>query len=198
MYHHENTHLLLVQKHSNFIYKLWTITAVHCKWQANPSNHASSTGYGYKWMHSHELNTQVQGRLSRTVVNLIKVIIHPTVDLSPGHASIAIHQALVYIIMCHVWTLLPTNQLNMTKRWSQCHNVSVIVSFLLCYYNFSFSYSILHSQYSKQCKWWLPNRHESKSYQTDVTYVIYQFKKTQSSHSHSSKIRQSYFTRLCS
>ena len=34
-------------------------------------------------MHSHGLNTQVQGRLSRTVVNLIKVIIHPTVDLSP-------------------------------------------------------------------------------------------------------------------
>ena len=119
----------------------------------------------------------MQGRLSRTVVNLIKVIIHPTVDLSPGHASIAIHQALVYIIKCHVWTLLPTNQLNMTKRWSQCHNVFVIVSLLLCYYNFSFSYSILHSQYSKQCKWWLPNRHESKSYQTDVTYVIYQLKK---------------------
>ena len=53
-------------------------------------------------MHSHGLNTQVQGRLSRTVVNLIKVIIHATVDLSPGHASIAIHQALVYIIMCRV------------------------------------------------------------------------------------------------
>ena len=53
-------------------------------------------------MHSHGLNTQVQGRLSRTVVNLIKVIIHPTVDLSPGHALIAIHQALVYIIMCRV------------------------------------------------------------------------------------------------
>ena len=53
-------------------------------------------------MHSHGLNTQVQGRLSRTVVNLIKVIIHPTVDLSPGHASIPRHQALVYINMCHV------------------------------------------------------------------------------------------------
>ena len=51
---------------------------------------------------AHELNTQVQGRLSRTVVNLIKVIIHPTVDLSPGHGSIAIHQALVYIIKCRV------------------------------------------------------------------------------------------------
>ena len=98
-------------------------------------------------------------------------------DLSPGHASIAIHQALVYIIKCHVWTLLQMNQLNMAKRWSQCHNVSVILSLLLCCYNFSFSYSILHSQYSKQCKWWLPNRHESKSYQTDVTYVIYQLKK---------------------
>ena len=85
-------------------------------------------------------------------------MIHPIVDLSPGHASIAIHQALVYIIKCHVWTLLPMNQLNMMKRWSQCHNVSVIVSFLLCYYNFSFSYSILHSQYSKQCKWWLPQQ----------------------------------------
>ena len=31
-YHRENTHLLLVQKHSNYIYKLWTITAVHCKY----------------------------------------------------------------------------------------------------------------------------------------------------------------------
>ena len=103
-------------------------------------------------------------------------MIHPTVDLSPGHTSIAVHQALVYIIMCCVLTLLPTNHLNMMKRWSQCHNVSVIVSFLLCYYNFSFSYSRLCSQYSKQCKWWLPNRHESKSYQTDVTYVIYQLK----------------------
>ena len=49
-------------------------------------------------MHSHGLNTQVQGRLSRTVVNLIKVIIHPTVDLSPGHASIAIH--LHYQVPC--------------------------------------------------------------------------------------------------
>ena len=126
-------------------------------------------------MHSHGLNTQVQGRLSRTVVNLIKVIIHPTVDLSPGHASIAIHQALVYIILCCVWTLLPTNQLNMMKWWSQCHNVSVIVSFLLCYYNFS--YSILHPQYSKQCKWWIPYRHESKSYWTDIIYVIYWLKK---------------------
>ena len=47
-------------------------------------------------------STHKQGRLSRTVVNLIKVIIHPTVDLSPGHASIPGHQALVYIIMCHV------------------------------------------------------------------------------------------------
>ena len=45
---------------------------------------------------------QVQGRLLRTVVNLIKVIIHPTLDLSPGHASIAIHQALVYIIKWRV------------------------------------------------------------------------------------------------
>ena len=125
-------------------------------------------------MHSHGLNTQVQGRLSRTVAKLIKVIIHPTVDLSPGHVSIPRHQALVNIIMCHVWTLLPMNQLNMTKWWSQCHNVSVIVSFLLCYYNFS--YSILCSQYSKQCKWWLPNRHESKSYQTDIAYVIYWLK----------------------
>ena len=124
-------------------------------------------------MYSQQINTLVQGRLSRTVVNLIKVIIHPTVDLSPGQASIAIHQALVNIIMCHVWTLLPTNQLNMMKRWSQCHNVSVRVSFLFCYYNFSFNYSILHSQYSKQCKGWLPNRHESKSYQIDMTYVIY-------------------------
>ena len=53
-------------------------------------------------MHSHGLNTQVQERLSSTVVNLIKVIIHPSVDLSPGHASIAMHQALVYIMMCHV------------------------------------------------------------------------------------------------
>ena len=104
-------------------------------------------------------------------------MIHPTVDLSPEHASIPIHQALVYIIKCCVWSLLPMNQLNMTKRWSQCHNGSVIVSLLLCYYNFSFSYSILHSQYSKQCKWWLPDSHESKSYQTDVTYVIYQLKK---------------------
>ena len=67
-------------------------------------------------MHSHELNTQVQGRLSRTVVTLIKVIIYPIVDLSPGHASIAIHQALVYIIKCRVSTLLPMNQLNMIKR----------------------------------------------------------------------------------
>ena len=49
-------------------------------------------------MHSYGLNTQVQGRLSRTVVDLIKVIIHPSVDLSPGHASIPRHQALVYII----------------------------------------------------------------------------------------------------
>ena len=32
VYHHENTHLLLVQKHSNFIHKSWTITAVHCKY----------------------------------------------------------------------------------------------------------------------------------------------------------------------
>ena len=143
---------------------------------SQPPNHASSTSYGYKWMHSQDLNTQVQGRLSRTVVNLIKVIIHPTVDLSPGHASIAIHQALVYIVKCCVWTLLPMNQLNMTKRWSHCHNVSVIVSFLLCYYNFSFSYSILCSQYSKQCKWWLPYRHESKSSWTDITYVIYWLK----------------------
>ena len=47
-------------------------------------------------------STHMQGRLSRTVVNLIKVIIHPIVDLSPGHASIPRHQALVYIIMCHV------------------------------------------------------------------------------------------------
>ena len=38
-------------------------------------------------------------------------MIHPTVDLSPGHASIPRHQALVYIIMCCVCTLLPTNQL---------------------------------------------------------------------------------------
>ena len=53
-------------------------------------------------MHSHGLNTQVQGRISRTVVNLIKVIIDPAVDLSPGHALIPRHQALVYIIMCHV------------------------------------------------------------------------------------------------
>ena len=128
-------------------------------------------------MHSHELNTQVQGRLSKTDVTLIKVIIHPIVDLSPGHTSSAIHQALVYIIKCCVWTLLPTNQLSMMKRWSQCHNVSVIVSLLLWYYNFSFSNSILCSQYSKQYKWWLPNRHESKSYQTDVTYVIYWLKK---------------------
>ena len=67
-------------------------------------------------MHSHELNTEVQRRLSRTVVTLTKVIIHPIVDLSPGHASIAIHQALVYIIMCCVSTLLPMNQLNMIKR----------------------------------------------------------------------------------
>ena len=52
-------------------------------------------------MHSQVLNTQVQGRLSRTVVNLIKVIMHPTVDLSPEQASIPRHQALVYIIMCH-------------------------------------------------------------------------------------------------
>ena len=44
-------------------------------------------------MHSHGLITQVQERLSRTVVNLIKVIIQPTVDLSPGHASIPRHQA---------------------------------------------------------------------------------------------------------
>ena len=177
MYHRENTHLLLVQKHSNFIYKPWTITVVHCKQQASPSNHASIPDYEYKWMHSHGLNTHMQGRLSRTAVNLIKVIIHPTVDLSPGYASIAIHQTLVYIIMCCVWTLLQMNQLNMTKRWSQCHNVSVIVLFLLCYYNFSFSYSIPHSQYSKQCKWSLPNRHESKSYWTDVTFVIYSLKK---------------------
>ena len=89
VYHFENTHLLLVQKHSNFINKLWTITAVHCKYIVSD------------------------------------------------------------IIMCHVWTLLSMNQLNMTKRWSQCHNVCVIVLFLLCYYNFSFSYSILCSQYSK-------------------------------------------------
>ena len=53
-------------------------------------------------MHSHELNTQIQGRLSRTVVDLIKVIIHSIVDLSPGHASITIHQALAYIIKCRV------------------------------------------------------------------------------------------------
>ena len=32
VYNHENTHLLLVQKHSNFIYKPWRITAVHCKY----------------------------------------------------------------------------------------------------------------------------------------------------------------------
>ena len=32
VYHHENTHLLLVQKHLNFIYKPWTIAAVHCKY----------------------------------------------------------------------------------------------------------------------------------------------------------------------
>ena len=32
VYHCENTHLLLVQKHLNFIYKPWTITAVHCKY----------------------------------------------------------------------------------------------------------------------------------------------------------------------
>ena len=32
VYHRENTHLLLVQKYSNFIYKLWTITAIHCKY----------------------------------------------------------------------------------------------------------------------------------------------------------------------
>ena len=67
-------------------------------------------------MHSHELNTEVQGRLSRTVVTLIKVIIHPIVDFLPGHASIAIHQALVYIIKCHVSTLLPMNELNIIKR----------------------------------------------------------------------------------
>ena len=44
----------------------------------------------------------MQGRLSRTVVNLIKVIIHPTVDLSPGHASIPIHQvfSLHYHVLC--------------------------------------------------------------------------------------------------
>ena len=67
-------------------------------------------------MHSQQINTPVQGRLSRTVVNLIKVIVHPTVDLSPGHASVAIHHALVYIIKRCVSTLLPTNQLNMMKR----------------------------------------------------------------------------------
>ena len=117
VYHFENTHLLLVQKHSYFIYKLWTITAVHCKYIVSD------------------------------------------------------------IIMCHVWTLLPMNQLNMTKRWSQCHNVCVIVSFLLCYYNFSFSYSIPCSQYSKQCNWCLPDRHESKSYLADINYLIYQLKK---------------------
>ena len=179
MYHCKNTHLLLVQKHSNFIYKPWTITAVHCKYivsnKPNPPTVCRVLAMGTNECIAMS-STQVQGRLSRSVVNLIKVIIHSTVDLSPGHASIAIHQALVYIIKCHVWTLLPMNQLNMTKMWSQCHNVSVIVSLLLCYYNFSFSYYILHSQYSKQCKWWLPNRHESKSYWTDVTYVIYQLK----------------------
>ena len=31
-------------------------------------------------------------------------MIHPTVDLSPGRASIPRHQALVYIIMCHACT----------------------------------------------------------------------------------------------
>ena len=35
VYHLENTHLLLVQKHSNFIYKAWTITSVHCKYIAS-------------------------------------------------------------------------------------------------------------------------------------------------------------------
>ena len=35
VYHFENTHLLLVQKHSNFIYKPWAITAVHCKYIAS-------------------------------------------------------------------------------------------------------------------------------------------------------------------
>ena len=35
VYHFENTHLLLVQKLSNFIYTPWTITAVHCKYIAS-------------------------------------------------------------------------------------------------------------------------------------------------------------------
>ena len=35
VYHFENTHLSLVQKHSNFIYKAWTIADVHCKYIAS-------------------------------------------------------------------------------------------------------------------------------------------------------------------
>ena len=105
MYHHENTQLSLVQKHLNFIYKLWTITAVHCKYIVSDKP-TPSTMHQVPTLGTNECiamgSTQVQGRLSRTVVNLIKVIIHPTVDLSPGHASIPRHQALVYIIMCCV------------------------------------------------------------------------------------------------
>ena len=93
MYHHENTHLLLVQKHLKFIYKPWTITAVHCKYIVSDKQ-TSSTVHRVPTIGTNEciaMGSTHKCRESRTVVNLIKAIIHPMVDLSPGHASIPRH-----------------------------------------------------------------------------------------------------------
>ena len=50
-------------------------------------------------------------------------MIHPTVDLSPGHASIPRHQALVYIIMCRCMNTAsnePTKYDEMVISMPQC------------------------------------------------------------------------------
>ena len=85
-------------------------------------------------MHSQQINTLVQGRLSRTVVNLFKVIIHPTVDLSPGHASIAIHQSfsLHYQVPCmNTASKEPTQYDEKVISMPQCICNSIVPTLLL-------------------------------------------------------------------
>ena len=106
VYHRENTHLLLVQKHLNFIYKPWTITYVHCKYIVSnkptpPTVHqvlTMSTNECIAMGSTHKCREGYQELL----LIYIKVIIHPTVDLSPGHASIAIHQTL-FTLLCAMY-----------------------------------------------------------------------------------------------
>ena len=60
-------------EHLNFIYKLLTITAVHCKYivsnKPTPPTVHRVLAMGTNECIAMELNIQVQGRLSRTVVN---------------------------------------------------------------------------------------------------------------------------------